>query len=94
LERLLGCFGEVIVGLIWRVILPLFLKLIWRVILSNLGAYLELFWSIFLGQIWSLFLGQIWSLFSRYVNYALTPLKNVVFFYKKSIVVFNFSPRL
>jgi hypothetical protein len=47
LERLLGCFGEVIVGLIWRVILPLFLKLIWRVILPNLEAYLELFWSIF-----------------------------------------------
>jgi hypothetical protein len=49
--RLLGCFVEVIVGIIWRVILPLFLKLIWRVILPNLGAYLELFWSIFLGQI-------------------------------------------
>jgi hypothetical protein len=89
LERLLGCFGEVIVGLIWRVILPLFLKLIWR----RLGAYLEhiwsMFWSIFLGQIWSLFLGQIWSLFSRYVNYALTPLKIVVFFSEKSIVVFS-----
>ena len=47
MERLLGFFGKVIAGLIWRVILPLFLKLIWRVILPNLGAYLELFWSIF-----------------------------------------------
>ena len=44
-------------------------------------AYLELFWSIFLGQ--------IWSLFSRYVNYALTPLKIVVVFSEKSIVVFS-----
>jgi hypothetical protein len=43
-------------------------------------AYLELFWSIFLGQ--------IWSLLSRYVNYALTPLKIVVVF-EKSIVVFS-----
>ena len=56
---------------------------------SIFGAYLELLWSIFLGQIWSLFLGQIWSLFSRYVNYALTPLKIVVFFSKKSIVVLS-----
>jgi hypothetical protein len=53
---------------------------------SIFGAYF--FWSIFLG-IWSLFLGQIWSLFSRYVNYALTPLKIVVVFSEKSIVVFS-----
>jgi hypothetical protein len=48
---------------------------------SIFGAYLKLFWSIFLGQ--------IWSLFSRYVNYALTPLKIVVVFSEKSIVVFS-----
>jgi hypothetical protein len=56
---------------------------------SFLEADLEKIGSIFGAWIWSIFLGQIWSLFSRYVNYALTPLKIVVVFSEKSIVVFS-----
>jgi hypothetical protein len=56
---------------------------------SIFGAYLEHISCAYLELFWSIFLGQIWSLFSRYVNYALTPLKIVVVFSEKSIVVFS-----
>ena len=63
LERLLGFFREVIVGLIWRVILPLFLKLIWR----RLRVYLEHIWSCFgayfLDRFGAYFLGRFGACF-------------------------------
>jgi hypothetical protein len=72
---------------------------------SFLEVYLESYFAEF-GSIFGAILEHIswtalelisWAnleLVFKVCNYALTPLKNVVFLYKKNIVVFNFFPSL